>query len=191
MGVRIGDAQWSYAGFNEFRRRLAREEGIDLDRMVGFGLPAEEAIPWESVTTSLRPLLGHSDCDGDLSPSECSQVAPRLEAICRSWTGDDDLAKVYDRQKGLTLVREILMSERCLWAHKCTGCGEEVPGNVIMCVSCFLYLPENIRALISTTLENLHQPGVAEVNWSALQSAAQSLQTNPRLGSSAADRRSK
>lgn len=107
MGVDIGKAQWSYSGFGEFRRRLAAAEGIDLGRMAGFGLPADEATPWDAVSTPLRPLLDHSDCDGDLSPEECAQVAPRLAEICESWPEAGDLVQDYDRRGGLVLAEEM------------------------------------------------------------------------------------
>jgi hypothetical protein len=81
------------------------------------------------------------------------------------------------------------MPERCLWAHKCVGCGDEVYGNVTVCTPCFLRLPEGIRSLVSTTLENLHQPGVAQVNWQGLQAMAQWLKDNPRPAGDPAIRR--
>lgn len=107
IGVDMGIAQWSYGGFSRFRRLLAAEEGIDLDRMAGFGLPADEATPWNTVTTPLHPLLDHSDCDGELSPEECAQVAPRLKEICEAWSEDDDPPIAYDRSAGLALVAEM------------------------------------------------------------------------------------
>lgn len=72
------------------------------------------------------------------------------------------------------------MPERCLWAHPCVGCGDEVSGNVIICQTCFLRLPESTRQLISTTLQNIHIPGVASVNWEGLQAAGKWLKDNPR-----------
>ena len=75
MGLCIypGEASWSYSGFHEFRRRLAAEEGLELEQMHGFGpmLPGSRPhydptlplIEWSEVPTSLEPLLNHSDCD--------------------------------------------------------------------------------------------------------------------------------
>lgn len=106
MGVRIGKAQWSYTGFNAFRARLAREEGLDLHLMHGFG----GDMPWDETVTPLRPLLDHSDCDGDLSPEECAQIAPRLTEICQSWENvefGDDPQLYYDRSNGLLLAEEM------------------------------------------------------------------------------------
>ncbi|HEY9369092.1 hypothetical protein [Streptomyces sp.] len=72
------EAHWSYTGFSRFRKALATFEGIDLDRMHGFG---QGGKPWESVATPLKPLLDHSDCDGEMTPDECRQVAPRLRQV--------------------------------------------------------------------------------------------------------------
>jgi hypothetical protein len=94
MGVAIGSARWSYAGFNHFRTKLAALEGIKLDSMAGF----EGDIPWDTVSTAIAPLLNHSDCDGSLTPDECAQVAPRLAELLPRLKDD------YDRHNGAALV---------------------------------------------------------------------------------------
>jgi len=80
MGIDFShtEAHWSYTSFSRFRRALAAFEGIDLDAMQGFTAGGK---PWESVTTPLKPLLDHSDCDGELAPADCTKVAPRLRAV--------------------------------------------------------------------------------------------------------------
>lgn len=96
------DAHWSYGGFNRFRTVLARHEGIDLDRMEGFRRRGDERprLAWDATTTPLRPLLDHSDCDGELTPEECSQVAPRLrEVVSALWQPGD-----HDHDAGLALA---------------------------------------------------------------------------------------
>lgn len=87
-------AQWSYTGFGAFRRRLAEEEEFNLDDMQGF----DGDVSWDDVTTDLKPLLNHSDCDGNLTPEECAQVAPRLREIVAGWLDD------YDRRGALRLA---------------------------------------------------------------------------------------
>ena len=67
--------QWSYGGFSRFRERLAEAESFRLSDMKGFGGKRQ----WDTVTTTLAPLLDHSDCDGEMAPDECRQVWPRLE----------------------------------------------------------------------------------------------------------------
>lgn len=97
MGLRIkpGDACWSYSGFNDFRRLLAREEGIDLDAMEGFGglrgVPAGTRT-WAEVESPLVPLLNHSDCEGYLSADDCEQMLPRLHEIAKKWIGGGQAA---------------------------------------------------------------------------------------------------
>jgi hypothetical protein len=77
------DAHWSYISFSRFRSALATFEGIDLEAMKGF---RSDGDSWDTVTTPLKALLDHSDCDGDLSPEDCASIAPRLrEAIDKIW----------------------------------------------------------------------------------------------------------
>lgn len=97
MGVRIGDATWSYTGFHNFRTEVARLDGIDLNEMAGF-CDREDAVRWDSVDSALNPLLDHSDCDGVLTPEQCAQVAPRLAEL------SDQLHSSYDRRQAENLV---------------------------------------------------------------------------------------
>ncbi|MGY0466757.1 hypothetical protein ACW14Y_41855 [Kitasatospora sp. cg17-2] len=72
------DICWSYTGFGMFRKWLADIEGITLDGMHGFG----GTRAWRDVSTTLAPLLDHSDCDGpDLTPAQCAAILPRLNEI--------------------------------------------------------------------------------------------------------------
>ncbi|MCU7827021.1 hypothetical protein [Kitasatospora sp. DSM 101779] len=73
------DMSWSYTGFGMFRNWLADIEGFTLDEMQGF---RGGQRPWSDVSTTLAPLLNHSDCDGpDLSPAQCAAILPRLNEI--------------------------------------------------------------------------------------------------------------
>src|SRR3546814_10410785 len=57
-------------------------------------------VSGNTVTSPLKPLLDHSDCDGELTPEEGRQVAPRLREVVKAvWPGD-----CYDRQTGLALA---------------------------------------------------------------------------------------
>lgn len=87
--------QWPYVWFGDFRRALAAHIGIDLSAMRGFGGEQE----WSTVDSPLKHLLGHSDCDGELSPQQAAELAPALrqalaemaqgEAVCRpQWEFD-------------------------------------------------------------------------------------------------------
>jgi hypothetical protein len=98
MGLDVGNAHWSYSGFNEFRRRLAAAIDIDLDVMEGF----YGTRSWEGLTDRIVPLLNHSDCEGKLTASECRRVAPRLRAIIAPWPEGD-----YDKEQALLLVEDM------------------------------------------------------------------------------------
>jgi hypothetical protein len=93
------DAHWSYTGFGRFRERLAEHEGFDLDQMAGFGGERD----WSTVATDLKPLLHHSDCDGELTPEECALVGPRLYGIAMTWPEDDR-----DRRNALLLAESMV-----------------------------------------------------------------------------------
>lgn len=88
------DAQWSYGGFNNFRRRLANSIGLNLDAMVGFG----GDIPWSAVKDDIKWFLNHSDCEGSIGPSRCAKIAPRIRAIVKQWPDE-----VYDHDKSCAL----------------------------------------------------------------------------------------
>lgn len=80
------DISWSYSGFAEFRRWLAKLEGFALVEMHGFGGDRS----WSGVSTALKPLLDHPDDDGpSLAPAQCAAMLPRLQTIVDQWQHDD------------------------------------------------------------------------------------------------------
>ena len=122
------EAHWSYSGFMNFRTKLATQAGIALNCMSGFAsgptskpfealtifgeseesgtvpgfdkyVGRQEVIPWENIKDDIKLLLDHSDCDGGLTPGECTKVAPRLRELVSSWTEDD-----YDKRHALRLA---------------------------------------------------------------------------------------
>jgi hypothetical protein len=104
------DVNWSYFGFHDFRVKLAREIGIDLNQMHGFFAPwrgqKEEDfkdISWDTVSDPIKLLLDHSDCEGELSPQECALVAPRLIRLTAQWPADD-----YDSIEALRLASAMM-----------------------------------------------------------------------------------
>jgi len=101
MGIRFvpESASWSYGGFDEFRKRLAIEIGLDLDQMKGFG----GDISWD-VADPITLLLSHSDCEGSLSPIECQQIAPRLRDLFSTWSSELGTDEGYDKTNALRLV---------------------------------------------------------------------------------------
>jgi hypothetical protein len=91
-------AYWSYLGFHRFRKRLAEEIGVDLDKMEGFGENEDGAVPWSITDDPIVPLLDHSDCDGELTPDLCAEIAPRLRELVANWPDD------YDKRNAILLA---------------------------------------------------------------------------------------
>ncbi len=89
------DAHWSYGGFNRARTRLAAVLGHDFDMLCNEGVPADHPL----LKDAIAPLLMHSDCDGELSPEECRNIAPRLRELIAAWDDDD-----FDRGEFLLLA---------------------------------------------------------------------------------------
>ena len=51
--------------------------------------------------------LNHSDCEGDLSPEECRQVAPRLRELVKSWPDDEESERGWDKRAALELAGDM------------------------------------------------------------------------------------
>ena len=109
LGLYVNDkrcAGWSYSGFNAFREKVARQAGIELNKMEGFHdidrsilekqgweayRQAMEAdldkpkISWDTIDDPIVPLLHHSDCDGTIEAPLCGALADRLEELIRDW----------------------------------------------------------------------------------------------------------
>lgn len=81
----VSDAHWSYSGFHTFRERVAREIGIDLNSMQGFG----GSISWEKIVDPISKFLYHSDCDGTITPEDCFAIYPRLRELVKDWPDHD------------------------------------------------------------------------------------------------------
>ncbi|MEW2404318.1 hypothetical protein [Streptomyces sp. NPDC046862] len=103
------DVAWSYSGFAAFRRQLAQAEGFALSEMWGFGGDR----PWSDVSTSLEPLLDRpDDGGGDLSPTECAALLPRLEAIVDQWRNEADVPRAHiDAVQQLTVVLRLCVAK--------------------------------------------------------------------------------
>ena len=93
------DAHWSYSGFNRFREKLGAVIGIKLKEMNGFRQDQQKGISWDNVSDPIKPLLNHSDCDGEISHKDCGVVAKRLRELVSFWSNDD-----YDKQEAINLA---------------------------------------------------------------------------------------
>jgi hypothetical protein len=104
VGIDIspGGAHGSYSGFHRFRQRVAKQAGIVLDEMEGFG-NRDEGTPgtkkWQEGDPIVH-LLNHSDCDGILTPQQCRECAPRLRELIKDW----DIQNDYDARSALSLI---------------------------------------------------------------------------------------
>lgn len=49
----------------------------------------QPVISWDKIKDPIKPLLNHSDCDGDLTPDQCREVAPRIRELVKDWPDDD------------------------------------------------------------------------------------------------------
>lgn len=90
------DAHWAYSGFYRFRLKLAEAIGFPEYK----DIKSTSLIHYKKIIKDpILPLLAHSDCDGDLDPSDCKKVAPRLREIVSSWPDDD-----FDKKKAIELA---------------------------------------------------------------------------------------
>jgi hypothetical protein len=106
---------WSYGGFMRFREKLAALYGIELRQMVGFG--AEHQIEWGGFEKAdLYPLLNHSDCEGDLHPTECTRVARGLKEAIANWEFHEDMPNYDYDLEHMKLLQA--MCEWCAYHHK-------------------------------------------------------------------------
>jgi hypothetical protein len=75
---------------------LAKEVGIDLDSMEGFG----GSVKWSTLPKDpIHFLLNHSDCDGHITAKRCAKIAPRLLELVAKWPDD-----IYDKTQALLLA---------------------------------------------------------------------------------------
>ncbi len=98
VGFSHGKAQWSYTGFSEFRRRLARAHGIELSVMQGWD---DGDAPWTIVDSPLVPLLTASDEKSSIAASDCEACAAAIEGIVSTW---NEWYDSIDKENGLKLA---------------------------------------------------------------------------------------
>lgn len=82
MGLDTSHDAWHgpYSSFAEWRRAVAQAAGFPpLTEMRGFG----GSLAWETSPGDKRliPLLHHSDCDGEISPANCADIAEALSGL--------------------------------------------------------------------------------------------------------------
>lgn len=103
MGLDTSHDAWHgpYSSFNRWRKDIASQIGIDLDKMYGFG--GEIAWPEHPLT----PLLYHSDCDGDINWKDCEAIADALEAVLPKITDQWHIEHTKDFIEGARLAHSL------------------------------------------------------------------------------------
>ena len=93
-------AQWSCAGFNQFRQKLATSAGFELSSMAGFG----GSTRWDKLSDAITPLIAGIDLKSSmgLSVSEMRKLIPRLRQLIRKWAPED-----FDKQQARQLARDM------------------------------------------------------------------------------------
>ncbi len=88
MGLNTSHGAWDgpYSSFNTFRKWLASKINIDLDEYIGY-MSQKATKELTSIDHKLMPLFNHSDCDGEITPAECLQIA---EERSREYTAQLD-----------------------------------------------------------------------------------------------------
>jgi hypothetical protein len=81
MGLDTTHNAWHgpYSMFNTFRFALAKQIGINLNEYSGYKPSGQKSL--DSIEHDIMPLLNHSDCDGELSVSECERIVKGLNDI--------------------------------------------------------------------------------------------------------------
>ena len=105
IGNRSSEAEWSYSGFNEFRRKIASLIKIDLDEMIGFGGNKDWNTRNIIINDDIILFLIHSDCDGDLSTDQCKKIYPRLLELINMLP--DTFMDNYDKKMGKILAEDM------------------------------------------------------------------------------------
>ncbi len=88
MGLDTTHGAWHgpYSSFNNFRKDIAAQIGINLDYCHGFGfrMPHKTTIDLSKINHPITTLLRHSDCDGELSVDECRKTVTGIDQILDS-----------------------------------------------------------------------------------------------------------
>jgi hypothetical protein len=85
MGLDTSHNAWHgpYSSFNRFRYWLAEKAGINLNEYLGYG-HASATKELTSIDHKLMPLFNHSDCEGELTPLECKQIAEGIDEVLKN-----------------------------------------------------------------------------------------------------------
>ena len=84
-----------YSSFGNLRKWLAEKIGINLNDYAGYMGGGTKDLT--TIDHELMPLFNHSDCDGELSPQQCEQIAIGLDKVISTSDKDDFLHSNYQK----------------------------------------------------------------------------------------------
>lgn len=84
--------EMAYSQFNQMRAKLAKEIGMDLRKMEGFG-GSEKFSDWND---DIIPLLEHDDNEGSLSREQCEKIYPRILSLIENWEDCPEKERAFD-----------------------------------------------------------------------------------------------
>lgn len=90
MGLDVSHDAWSgaYSRFNRFRVAVGKAAGVDYPEGIGDDI-ISFPIDYKDTNPGLYEFFCHSDCDGEISPDLCRQLANEMEAILPLIRGED------------------------------------------------------------------------------------------------------
>lgn len=95
------EAHWSYSGFNRFRRRLAKLDGYDLEK-----LWSDEDNGIDHTDLPMYDFYFHSDCDGNLTPEQMKRMLPRFRELIQMME-DENIEDDWDVESATMLANDM------------------------------------------------------------------------------------
>lgn len=115
MGLDTSHDAWhgAYSSFNRFRTNIASAIGFNITSFEGYG----GSLGYDKIQQpGIRALIGHSDCDGELSTETCGLLATELQVIYDQEIKNGITSEFADRLKQFI--------EGCKLAHSRNECIE-------------------------------------------------------------------
>jgi hypothetical protein len=117
MGLDTSHDAWHgpYSSFNTFRKWLASKINVNLDEYIGYG-GANATKELTSIDHKIMPLLNHSDCEGELKPAECLQIAEGISDILKN-ISKEEVEHPENNWQFSDYNKAIRFRDGCLLAH--------------------------------------------------------------------------
>lgn len=89
-------------------KTVAERQGVNtyftkyIDELV-----APKPMKWDKIKDPIKDLLFHSDCEGNLTVTQCIDIAPRLRDLVADWPEEDfDKGRALDLADAMTEAAE-------------------------------------------------------------------------------------